>query len=120
MKIVVVDDDPALIQLVELVLKNAGHEVITSPGGVAVLSEIKRDKTDLVITDLMMAEMDGLELCRAVTQEASLNTKVIMITARTDEMWETRAKEAGAIGLIVKPFDPMKFASQVDEILAAS
>lgn len=116
MRITVVDDDLTLLDMMGVLLERAGHDVTTSPGGVAVLPELKRNPPDLVITDLMMAELDGLEFCREIMRDPALNCKVIMISARTDQLWKDRARQAGAIGYIEKPIDPAGFAAQVQEI----
>ncbi|HEY9164378.1 MAG TPA: response regulator [Magnetovibrio sp.] len=118
MRIVLVDDDPDLIEIMYLALQQAGHQVIAAPAGVAVMSDLHKRPPDLVITDLMMAEMDGLELCRAVRDDQALaDTHVIVVSARTDPLWKTRARDAGAIGFIEKPIDPMEFAQQVDQLV---
>lgn len=117
MRIVLVDDDPDLIEIMYLALQQAGHAVIAAPGGVAVLSEIHAHPPDLVITDLMMAEMDGLELCQAVRADKTLaDTKVVVVSARINDFWKDRAKSAGAVGYIEKPIDPMTFADQVEQL----
>lgn len=118
MRIVLVDDDPDLIEIMYLSLTQAGHTVTAAPGGVAVLSEMRKHPPELVVTDLMMAEMDGLELCRAVREDPALSdTQTIVVSARTDDLWKTRARDAGAIGFIEKPIDPMTLAEQVEQLL---
>lgn len=118
MRIVLVDDDPDLIEIMVLALQQAGHTVAAEPGGVFALSDMLKHPPDLVITDLMMAEMDGLELCRAVRAEQALaDTHVIVVSARTDPLWKTRARDAGAIGFIEKPINPMEFALQVEQLV---
>lgn len=120
MRIVLVDDDPDLIEIMYLALKQAGHDVTASPGGVAVLSKIHKDPPDLIITDLMMSELDGLEFAREVAKDTTNDAKVIMISARTDKLWKDRARDAGVIGFIEKPIDPMTFADVVDKMYASS
>ena len=121
MRIVLVDDDPDLIEIMYLALQQAGHDVTAGPGGVSLLSEIRKRPPDLLITDLMMSEMDGLELCRAVLEDKSLaDTQTIVVSARTDDLWKARARDAGAIGYIEKPIDPMTFAEQVDQLVAGA
>ena len=118
MNIVLVDDDPDLIEIMYLSLQQAGHTVTAAAGGVAVLSDMRKTPPDLLITDLMMAEMDGLELCQAIRADAALaDTQAIVVSARTDDLWKTRARNAGATGYIEKPIDPMTFAEQVEQIL---
>jgi len=121
MRIVLVDDDPDLIEIMYLALQQAGHDVTAASGGVAVLSDIRKRPPDLVITDLMMAEMDGLELCQTIRKDPSLsNTMTMVVSARTDDLWKTRARDAGAIGFIEKPIDPMEFANAVDVLVGSA
>ena len=118
MKIVLVDDDPDLIEIMYLALQQAGHDVTASAGGVRVLSDMRKTPPDLLITDLMMSVMDGLELCQTVREDTALAaTQTIIVSARTDDLWKTRARDAGAIGYIEKPIDPMTFADHVEQIL---
>lgn len=119
MRIVLVDDDPDLIDVMSLALTQAGHTVTTAEGGVSALSDIRKRPPDLIITDLMMAELDGLEFCREVAKDKSLETKIIMVSARTDALWKDRAHDAGAIGFIDKPIDPMTFADEVERLAHA-
>lgn len=121
MRIVLVDDDPDLIEIMYLALQQAGHDVTAASGGVEVLSDIRKRPPDLVITDLMMAEMDGLELCQTIRKDPSLsNTMTLVVSARTDDLWKARAREAGAIGFIEKPVDPMGFAHEVDVMMGSA
>jgi len=118
MRIVLVDDDPDLIEIMYLCLTQAGHTVTAAPGGVAVLSDMRKHPPDVLITDLMMAEMDGLELCRTVREDRALaDTQTIVVSARTDPLWKERARSAGAVGFIEKPVDPQTFANDIEELL---
>lgn len=117
MKIYVVDDDPDMVILMTLLLERAGHEIASNAAGSVALPEISKFKPDCVLTDLMMAQMDGLELCRELRKmEVMADTAVIVVSARTDGYWRQRASDAGATGYITKPLDPETFASQVEEI----
>lgn len=119
MKITIIDDDPDIIEVMRVLLAEAGHEINTYPAGANALSGIRRKRPDVVLTDLMMAEMDGLELCREVRADASLNnTKLIVISARTDVYWKKRATDAGAMGYIEKPIDPATIARDVEQMAA--
>lgn len=117
MKIILIDDDPDIIEIMRVLLAEAGHEVTTYPAGANALSGIRKKRPDVVLTDLMMAEMDGLELCREVRADASLNdTKLIVVSARTDAYWKKRARDAGAMGYIEKPVDPATIARDVERM----
>lgn len=119
MKIVLVDDDPDLIEVMCLTLQQAGHDVITSPAGAPIISLLKEHPPKVLITDLMMAELTGLELCELLKADARLNAmKIIVISARTDNIWKDKAKECGAAGFIEKPIDTLTFANDVEQIVA--
>ncbi len=119
MKIALVDDDPDLIEVVYLALSQAGHDVITSPAGATAIPALRENPPDILITDLMMAEVDGLELCDLVKASPQLtNMKVIFISARTGDLWKQKAKDCGAAGFIEKPIDPITFAAKVEQIAA--
>lgn len=117
MNIMIVDDDLALLDMMAALLEHAGHKVAKSSGGVEAIPAIKRNPPDVLITDLMMAELDGLEFCSEVAKDQSLNTKIIFISARTDSLWKDRAKGCGAVGYIEKPIDPQTFAEQVEGLV---
>lgn len=117
MKIVLVDDDPDLIEVMYLALDQAGHEVITSPAGAPIIPVLKEHPPDILVTDLMMAELTGLELCELVKADTRLaNMKIIVISARTDDLWKEKARSCGAAGFIEKPIDPISFASDVEHV----
>jgi len=119
MKITIIDDDPDIVEVISLVLENAGHSVTSSPAGVNAISLIRKKRPDLILTDLVMAEMDGLELCREIRKDKLLEkTKIIMISARTDEMWKEKARSAGADGYIEKPIDTATFVKDVESLSA--
>lgn len=119
MKIVLVDDDPDLIEIMYLALKQAGHEVTASPAGAPVIPGLKSNPPDVLITDLMMAELTGLELCELIKANARLSgMKIIVISARTDDIWKDKARDCGASGFIEKPIDPITFAGDVEQIVA--
>jgi len=119
MKIVLVDDDPDLIDIMQMALEQAGHDVTASPAGAPIIRTLKNNPPDALITDLMMAELTGLELCELVKAHAPLSgLKIILISARTDKLWKGKARACGADGFIEKPIDPLTFAAQVEKIVA--
>jgi len=119
MKIVLVDDDPDLIEVMHLSLQHAGHEVTASPAGAPIVPALKSDPPDVLITDLMMAELTGLELCELIKAHARLSgMKIILISARTDNIWKDKARDCGADGFIAHPLDPVIFAADVEQIVA--
>lgn len=120
MKITIIDDDPDMVEVISLLLESAGHSVTSSPAGVNAISLIRKKSPDIIITDLVMAEMDGLELCREIRKDKTLDkTNIVMVSARTDTIWKQRAKDAGANGFIEKPIDVATFVRDVEALNAA-
>jgi two-component system alkaline phosphatase synthesis response regulator PhoP len=118
LKIFIVDDDFEVIEIMKTVLEGAGHEVDSNVSGEEAVSGIRTMKPDCVIIDLMMAALDGLELCDEVRQIPELNeAKIIMVSARDADHWKEKASEHGAAGYITKPIDPASFATQISTIV---
>jgi len=116
-RIFIVDDDPDMVEFMSTVLKDAGHEVDFCVVSSYAFSKVCDFRPDCLITDLMMAELDGLEFTRDVKAKPSLrNTRIIMVSARTDAHWREEAAKAGAAGYITKPIDPETFAGEVEAL----
>ena len=116
MHIMIVDDDLTLLDMMAVLLEHAGHTVMKSTSGVEAIPNIKRNPPDVLITDLMMAELDGLEFCREVAKNPDLSIKIIFISARTGDVWKERAQGCGAVGYIEKPIEAATFAAQVESL----
>ena len=102
----------------QIILENEGHEVASSLSGVRAVSGVRAMQPDCVIIDLMMASLDGLELCDELRKIDELkNTKIVMISARNADHWIEKAKEHGAVGYITKPIDPSCFADDLAELV---
>ncbi len=113
MNIFIVDDDELMVNLMESLLQAAGHQVSSNTVGELALSEIVAQRPDCVLVDLMMAALDGLELCRELRQrKETKDIKIIMVSARTADHWKQKAAELEA-GYIEKPLDPQTFAAEV-------
>ena len=116
MKFFIVDDDNDMIQLIESLIEAPGHEVSSALAGHQAISGITAMRPNCIITDLMMATMDGLELCDEIrANKAISDTTIIMVSARDAEHWKEQAADRGADGYITKPIDPETF---VDDLLA--
>ena len=121
MSFFIVDDDENIIELMTVLLEGAGHKVLSDTVGAMAISEIVRAKPQCVITDLMMASLDGLELCRELRSRSDLSDmKIIFVSARGDDYWKKRASDAGADGYIVKPVKAGSFVDQVEAIVAGN
>jgi two-component system chemotaxis response regulator CheY len=105
--ILIVDDSASMRQLVSFALKDAGYEVIEAINGRDALNKLNGPKIDMVITDLNMPEMDGIELIKQLRTKTGLRfTPIVMLTTESQEAKKQEGKQAGASGWIVKPFRP--------------
>jgi two-component system, OmpR family, alkaline phosphatase synthesis response regulator PhoP len=119
LRIFLVDDDQDIIDIMSVLLEGAGHSVKSEVAGAYAISAIEREKPDCVVTDLMMAELDGLELCKELRGRGKLEgMTIIFVSAQTAEYWQNRAREAGADGYITKPLRVREFVGQVEGIVA--
>src|SRR3984893_8997952 len=115
MKILVIEDEANIVQLIRLYLEQANFTVITASDGVAGLELHAREHPDLVILDLMLPAMDGMEVCRRIRSWAA--TPILMLTARQGEEDRIAGLELGADDYLVKPFSPRELVSRVKAIL---
>ncbi|MEA3306829.1 MAG: response regulator, partial [Elusimicrobiota bacterium] len=102
-KILVVDDDGDLLALAEKILNNAGYKTDTASDGVEAIIKISKNSYNLVLSDIDMPNLDGIQLVEMINQK-NLNTKIIMLTASSDENAESRSLTVGALDFIRKPF----------------
>jgi DNA-binding response OmpR family regulator len=114
-KILVVDDEPKIAEICQDYLKAAGYEVVTAMTAPEGLSAARREKPDLVVLDLMLPEMDGLDVCRALRRESDV--PIIMLTARVEETDKLIGLEIGADDYITKPFSPRELVARVRVVL---
>ena len=114
-KILVVDDDPNVVDLVRLYLERDGHEVLIANDGVAGLETAREELPDLIVLDLMMPRMDGMELCRTLRVESSV--PVVMLTAMVEEDDRLAGLDLGADAYVTKPFSPRELAARVRAVL---
>jgi DNA-binding response OmpR family regulator len=113
--ILVVDDEPEIVKLVRAYLERAGYRVVTAQDGSEALWVTRREKPDLIVLDLTMPEMDGLDFTRRLRQER--NTPVIMLTARVEETDRIIGLELGADDYVTKPFSPREIVARVRAVL---
>jgi two-component system alkaline phosphatase synthesis response regulator PhoP len=114
-RILVVDDDPAIVKLVRAYLEQAGYQVLVAYDGNKALHIARHDKPDLVVLDLMLPEMDGWDVCRALRKESEV--PVIMLTARVEESDKLVGLELGADDYVTKPFSPRELVARVRTVL---
>jgi two-component system alkaline phosphatase synthesis response regulator PhoP len=114
-KILVIDDEPSILNLVGAYLKPEGYEVYTASDGNAGLKSARAFKPDLIILDLMLPGMDGIELLTRLRRESDVY--VIMLTARTDETDKIVGLSVGADDYVTKPFSPRELTARVKAAL---
>jgi two-component system response regulator MtrA len=120
-KIVVADDDADIRDLVVFKLQQSGHEVVAVGDGAAAVEAVRVNLPDLVVLDVMMPGMSGIEACRALRLDAEMAAiPVILLTARAQEADIAEGFSAGADDYVVKPFSPRELASRVDAVLSRS
>jgi adenylate cyclase len=116
-KIVVVDDTPQNVKLLEALLGPRGYAVVTATSGAEALAKVANEKPDLVLLDILMPGMDGYEVCRQLRADAATRLlPVVMITASGDEQ-KVKAIEAGADDFIAKPFDQAELLARIKSLL---
>src|SRR6266404_1299590 len=113
-RILVVDDEPDLLELVRVNLTQAGFEVETAETGRQALERARRAAPDLLILDLMLPDLSGAEVCRHLRSDSSLGEiPIIMLTARADEVDRVVGLEIGADDYVTKPFSPRELTLRV-------
>lgn len=115
MKILIIEDEINIAQVLRLYLEQAGYTVLTAGDGVAGLELHAREHPDLIILDLMLPALDGMEVCRRIRTWA--NTPILMLTARQGEDDRIAGLDLGADDYLVKPFSPREVVSRVKAIL---
>ncbi len=117
-RIVVADDDAPLRRIVSVTLTRAGHEVVDVGNGGAALDACSASRPDLVILDVMMPGMSGLDAARALRQDPHMDgLPIIVLTARVPDSDIEQGFEAGADDYIIKPFSPRDLASRVSALV---
>ena len=114
-KILVVDDEKKIVDLVRTYLERDGFKVIEANDGRQALEVFKRESLDLVILDLMLPGIDGLEVCREIRRSSS--TPVIILTARSEDVDKLVGLELGADDYMTKPFSPRELLARVHAVL---
>ena len=117
-RIMTVDDSASVRQMVSFTLKNSGYEVVEAEDGQAALELLNTKKVDMIVTDLNMPRMDGIELIRAARAlPDSRFIPIVMLTSESQLEKKQQGKEAGATGWIVKPFKPEQLLAVVKRVL---
>jgi two-component system alkaline phosphatase synthesis response regulator PhoP len=117
-KILVVDDDADLVELLSFNLKKAGFAIGTAVDGVEALKKVRSLAPDLILLDLMLPELDGFAVCEILRRDATTaSIPVIMLTALSGELGRLAGLDCGANDYVTKPFSPKQLVAKVDELL---
>ncbi|MCF1420535.1 response regulator transcription factor [Mangrovimonas futianensis] len=117
-KILLVDDEPDILEIIGYNLTSEGYQVITAENGVEALKKAKKEKPHLIILDVMMPEMDGIEACEQIRKVPELqDTIVTFLTARGEDYSQVAGFDAGADDYITKPIKPKVLVSKVKALL---
>lgn len=120
-KILIVDDEPHILELVRFNLEAGGFKVIEAPDGQKAIELAQTENPDLILLDLMLPGTDGLEVCRILRQQkATREIPIIMLTAKSEEIDKVLGLEIGADDYITKPFSPRELTARVKAVLRRS
>lgn len=114
-KILIIDDELKIVEICRDYLKAAGFDVVYALDGTSGLEKFHKEKPDLIVLDLMLPNIDGLDVCREIRKEGS--TPIIMLTARVEESDKLIGLELGADDYITKPFSPRELVARVRTVL---
>jgi DNA-binding response OmpR family regulator len=113
-KILVADDSPFVLEIVETVLKSEGFDVITAVDGLDAWNKIQKDKPDIVIVDIIMPGLNGYQICEKIKKNEELkNTPVLVLTTKAQDKDIELAQTSGADLYMTKPFDPDELAAKI-------
>lgn len=118
-KILVVDDEQSIVTLLQYNLQQAGFEVVTAADGEEGFNKVFTERPDLILLDLMLPKMDGVEVCKAIRNEKN-QVPILMLTAKDDEFDKVLGLELGADDYMTKPFSPREVVARIKAILRRS
>jgi DNA-binding response OmpR family regulator len=113
--VLVVEDEASIASFVSLYLKNAGYEVRTAATGTEALAGVASSQPSLIVLDLMLPDIDGIEICRRIRQTSDV--PILMLTARDEDVDKIIGLEVGADDYMTKPFNPRELVARVKSIL---
>ncbi|WP_324669775.1 response regulator transcription factor [Geochorda subterranea] len=114
-RVLIVDDEPSIVELVRFTLEKEGFQCDVASDGPKALEMVERTKPDLVVLDLMLPGLDGLEVCRRIRQRASV--PIVMLTAKASEVDKVVGLELGADDYVTKPFSPRELVARIRAVL---
>jgi two-component system, OmpR family, alkaline phosphatase synthesis response regulator PhoP len=118
-KVLVVDDEVNITQILEFSIGSEGFDVITAQNGEEAIEKARREQPDLIILDIMMPKIDGYEACRILkANPLTKNIPVVLLTAKGRDIDKRLGMEVGATDYIVKPFSPNKLVERINQLLS--
>jgi len=119
--VLIVDDEPNIVQLVRLTLESASVRVFEAPDGATAIDQAIAIRPDLVLLDVDLPDVNGLEVCRRLKAEAALaHTKIVMLTAAAQQDDVARGFTAGADQYLTKPFSPVRLLTLVEQLVSVT
>ena len=117
-RILVIEDDRDIVELVRYNLEKDGYQVATATDGAIGMAQVKKSPPDLLVLDLMLPKLSGLEICKEIRRDAALNRlPILILTARGEEADRVVGLELGADDYVTKPFSPREFVARVKALL---
>jgi CheY-like chemotaxis protein len=119
-KLLIADDESGIRSLVRMTLEDESYEIVEAADGEQALNLAREHRPDVVLLDVMMPKLTGLEVCRAIKEDPlTKEMAVVMLTARAQELDEAHGKSAGADDYFTKPFSPLALMRKLDELFEA-
>ena len=117
-KILIVDDEPEAVELIEFNVKQAGFDVLTASDGAEALKKVRSAIPNLIVLDLMLPEVDGLEVCKMLRRDPATSAiPIVMVTAKAAEIDRILGLELGADDYVTKPFSPRELVLRIKKVL---
>jgi DNA-binding response OmpR family regulator len=117
-KVLIIEDYPPIVEMMENFLSLSGFKVITAPSGAVGLERAARERPDIILLDIMMPAMDGLEVCKKLKEDPkTAGIPVMIVSIKAAEEYKINGAKAGAVDYITKPFDPEELVARVKKIL---
>ncbi|HUB10008.1 MAG TPA: response regulator transcription factor [Myxococcales bacterium] len=114
-KVLLVDDDPHILEVLQFALKTAGFAIDQARDGTQALERFRADRPDLVVLDVSLPELDGYDVCRSLRREAA--TPIVFLSSRTEELDRILALELGGDDYVLKPFSPRELVARIKAVL---
>ena len=120
-KLIFCEDNESIRKLITIAMRESGHEVLLAEDGVAGLALVRAERPDLLVTDLAMPGLDGLQLHDAIRADPELSAlPIVFLTASTQRDLMTNARQRTALAILIKPFSPAELRARLEELLAVS